>query len=86
MQDITLSSIGAMRKMEVQYFLRGTIGDTVYPKGMWHGGTNYPRISCMGVPKRGGGGVRITVIPDPFYLHSNKPLPKFITFYLTPNG
>ena len=86
MQDIhvTLSSIGAVCKKGVQYFLRGTIGDTVYPKGMWHGGTNYPRIFCMGVPKRGD--VRITVILDPFYLHSNKPLPKFITFYLTPNG
>ena len=52
----------ALRKKGVQYFLRGTVGDTVYPKDMWHGGANYPRISCTGVPKRGD--VRITVTPE----------------------
>ena len=43
----------------MQYFLRGTVRDTVNPKDMWYGGANYRRISCMGVPKRGD--VRITV-------------------------
>ena len=45
----------------MQYFLRGTVGDTVNPKEMWHGGANYPRISCTGVPERED--VRITVTP-----------------------
>ena len=53
--------IGAPHEKGVQYFLRGTVGDTVYPKDMWHGGANYPRISCTGVPKRGD--IRITVTP-----------------------
>ena len=54
-------SICAACEEGVQYFLRGTVGDTINPKDMWHGGANYPRISCTGVPKRGD--VRITVTP-----------------------
>jgi hypothetical protein len=46
----------------VQYFPRGTIGDTVNPKDIWNGGAKYPRISCTGVPK--GGDVKITVTPE----------------------
>ena len=44
----------------VQYFLRGAERETVYPKDMWHGGTNYPRISRTGVPKRGDVGITVT--------------------------
>ena len=54
-------SICAACEEGVQYFLRGTVGDTINSKDMWHGGANYPRISCTGVPKRGD--VRITVTP-----------------------
>ena len=27
---------------------------------MWHGGANYPRISCTEVPKRGDVGITVT--------------------------
>ena len=47
-------------------FLRGTVGDTVNSKELWHKGANYPRISCTGVPKRGD--VRITVTLEPALL------------------
>ena len=52
---------GAGRGKGIQYFPRGTIRDTVFPKNILHGGAKYPRISCMGVPKRGD--VIITVTP-----------------------
>jgi len=41
----------ALREKGFQYFLRGAKRESVYPKDMWHGGTNYPRISCTGIPK-----------------------------------
>ena len=44
---------GAGRGKGIQYFPRGTIRDTVFPKNILHGGAKYPRISCIGVPKRG---------------------------------
>ena len=50
----------ALREKGVQYFLRGAERETVYPKDMWHGGTNYPRISRTGVPKRGDVGITVT--------------------------
>ena len=59
-------SICAACEEGVQYFLRGTVGNTINPKDMWHGGANYPRISCTGVPKRGD--VRITVTPAYIYM------------------
>jgi len=43
----------ALRKKGVQYFLRSVERETVYPKDMWHGGTNYPRISRTGYGKGG---------------------------------
>ena len=43
----------ALCEKGVQYFLRGAERETVCPKDMWHGGTNYPRISRTGVPKSG---------------------------------
>ena len=46
-------SICAACEEGVQYFLRGTVGNTINPKDMWHGGANYPRISCTG-GKTGG--------------------------------
>ena len=52
---------GAGRGKGIQYFPRGTIRDTVFPKNILHGGAKYPRISCIGVPKRGD--VIITVTP-----------------------
>jgi len=43
---------------------RGTERETVhvYPKDIWHGGTNYPRISRTGVLKRGDVGITVTPV------------------------
>jgi hypothetical protein len=51
----------------VQYFPRGTVGEPVYPKDIWHRGEKYPRISCSGVPKRGD--VTITGTPGHYGNH-----------------
>ena len=52
--QVRMLSICAACEEGVQYFLRGTVGDTINPKDMWHGGANYPRISCTGGAKKGG--------------------------------
>ena len=54
----------ALHEKGVQYLLRGAERETVFPRDMWHGGTIYPRISHMGVPKRGDVGIIVT--PDQY--------------------
>ena len=68
-------SICAACEEGVQYFLRGTVGDTINPKDVWHGGANYPRISCTGVPKRGD--VRITVTPGRYLNETSNSRSKY---------
>jgi len=71
----------ALREKGVQYFLRGAERETIYPMDMWHGGTNYARISRMGVLKRGDVGITVTPAEVKHSFRKDSLLPANYVFF-----